>query len=198
MKNNLFYLILIINTLQIACSQNKEPISIRQIESNHSVVLGADLDDDRIVQVKFYLTFDITNNTEDYVSLSYPEYMYNSKFVREISRGWRGGSLIYYYSNDTLMSTTGKNKQLGQLEKIPKKYVLLVSHTPSQDSITQSMFSSYLEKMKIENKDTLHIGAISELKAKNSPIVELLEGDSILLSFGRNDIYINPILVQIK
>jgi len=196
--NRLFYLILLANIFQIACSQNTKPISIKQVESNYSVVLGADLDKERIVQVKFYLTFDITNNTEKDVSISYPEYMYNSKLVREISRGWRGGSLIYYYSNDTLMSTTGKNNKLGQLEKIPKEYVLLVSHTPSQDSITQSLFSTYLDKMKIADKSTMSVGTISELKAQNSPIVELLEGDSLLLSFGRNDIYLDPIPVQIK
>lgn len=200
MRNRLLYLILIANIFQIACSQNKESISVEQIPSNYSTILRADLDKKNILSVRFYLEFNITNNTNEEINVSFPEYIYNKKYTRDSYLGWVKSIPIYSNQNDTLEHIFSNKEIIGleKLENKPKRYVFLTAHEPKQDSLAQSLFSIYLEKMKSENKDTLHIGTISELKAKNSPILKMLEGDSLILSFGRNDIYLDPIPVQIK
>jgi len=200
MKKIIFYFIVLVNTFQIACSQNKEPVTVEQVPSNYSSILYANSKEGKIISVKFYLTFDITNNTDDEISLSFPEYISKGTLLKQLYRGWRTVIPVYFNQNENLEIVFG-NKEVEGLEKLkntPKEYVFVARHEFSQDSSVQSLFSYYLEKIKIENKDTLHIGTITELKQKGSPILQSLEGDSILISFGRNDIYLDPIPVQIK
>lgn len=200
MKLIIYYFILLVNILQIACSQTKEPISIEQVSSNYSTILYANLQEEKIEGARFYLTFNITNNTNEEVNLSFPEYIYNGKLSRDPFKRWRTVTPIYFNKNNKLEIVFG-NKEIEGLDKLenkPKQYVFVAGNVLSEDSSVQALFKPYLDQMKAENKDTLHIGTISELKAENSPILQALEGDSIIISFGRNDIYIDPIPVQIK
>jgi len=199
MRKLIFSLILIVSVFHTACSQNKEPISVEQIPSNYSTILYANLEDSIIKGVRFYLTFDIANNTNEEVSISFPEYIYNKKYTRDSYLGWIRSIHMYFNHKGKLKPIFGKDMDgFEMLEKKPKEYVFTTFHSPIKDPSVQSMFSTYLERMKAENKDTLHIGTIRELKAKNSPIVQLLEGDSIIISFGREDLYLDPIPVQLK
>lgn len=198
MKNKLFYLIVLIsNSFQIACSQTKEPITVEQVPSEYSTILFTEKDE--ITGIRFYLAFDITNNTKEQINLSFPEYVYNKNYTRDSYLGWIRSIHMYFNHKGKLETVFDKDMDgLEMLDNKPKEYIFTTFHAPIKDLSIQSMFSSYLDQMKAENKDTLHIGTISELKAKNSPILQLLEGDSLIISFDKKGFYIDPIPVQIK
>jgi len=200
MRQLFFYLILIVNIFHVTCSQNNEKIRIVQVPSSFQTILYANSEKNIMESVQFYLTFDIKNNTDEDISLSFPEYIYAGKLSRDLFKEWREAIPIYYNQKDRLESVFSSETidTVGKIEKTAKKYTFITFNTLSKDSLIQSIFSSYLEKMRAENKDTLHIGTISELKQKNSPILKALEGDSIIISFNKRDVYFDPIAIQLK
>lgn len=188
------------HTCEYTYYQDNIGVDIEQVPSIYSTILYADPEKNKIKGVKFYLAFDITNNTNENVYISFPEYIYNKKYTDNGYIGRRKSIHVYANYNGKLEYVLG-NKEIDGLEKLentPKEYIFITYHKIKQDSSVQSLLSSYLEKMKSEDRDTLNVGTISELKQKESPILNLLENDRIVISFGRNDLYIKPIPVQIK
>ena len=71
-------------------------------------------------------------------------------------------------------------------------------HYIDTTAAVQQRFEKYLERMNAENKDTLHIGTMQELKNTNPQLLEdLLLGDSLTFDF-HYDKFFNPIRLPIE
>lgn len=195
MKLILFFIFSIVSVVS-SNAQNRGEVFVEQVESKYSTILFA-FEEYRAMTVKFYLTFDVTNNTNEKISIGLSEYIYKGTFLRGFYEGLRTLIPMYYCDKGMLESLLRKDERR-ELDNSSKQYVFTTLHVIDKKELSKPLFSKYLDKMKSENKDTLHIGTISQLKRENSPLLKLLEGDSIVISFSRNNLYMDPIPVKLK
>lgn len=171
-----------------ACSRDVDLVNYEQINSEYPVILYRSIKTKKISIVRFPLVFNISLNHEKKVDLRNPNYYCNSKYLKHDF--WEAGSLLYFKKTDSLLLLKS-NADLRFLTTNPREYVIYTRHYDVDTSnIVQNMFSSFIDRMEKEGKDTLHIESISQLKQTNTDLVYgLLKGDSIKFIYYYNNFF---------
>lgn len=158
-------------------SQNKEYISVEQIDSNYPIRIGGDTTKNIIYQIGFPFVYKIKKNTFEKIRLYRGNYIYNAEYSK--NRG----------SNVSLLSTKmeylNKDEFLGRLTK---EYIFMSSHIPDTTRDIKILLQPYLNRMRKEKKNTIYIESIQELKKTNPELlIGLINGDSIGIMYTRNE-----------
>ena len=164
-----------------ACSSSKnvkDLIKVEQIESIYPVEIYATKSKNRIHAINYPLTYRIKKtNAETTYLIRHGNYYYGNKYCYK--GHWYGGGTLFLCKDGML------KEDVEYLNTDYNEYVAYTHHydIDSTKSV-QQMFQPYLEKMKQENKDTLHIESIQELKKINPELINgFLQGDSIRFRF---------------
>ncbi|WP_062060455.1 hypothetical protein [Aquimarina longa] len=159
----------------IACNGSKKVISIKQNTNNYPLIIKLSKKHEKIFRIKIPIELELKNNStrkKDFVTINY-EY------------GSNKGIMEYLYKKT--------NKKLIEIKNNKKKsirsgsfdnYIMYSSHKLDSTKSTQQQFKPYVEKMLLENKDTLHIGTVTVFKQKHAELFEkLTKNDSISIQF---------------
>ena len=167
-------IILLIN----ACGSNKN-ITVNQIQSKRPIIIHFDKEEDRVVIVSFPITFGILNHTNNNITLdNMVKYQYAD--IENYPQYWNTTIFPYLIEDEKLLTTINPISRSVISSKNKREYVIYTRHFIH----SQNLFSAYLEKMRQENKDTLHIESIQQLKQINPNFVnDFLQGDSIRFLF---------------
>ena len=160
-----------------SCSTNRhidDLVQIEQINSNYPVILRGDIEKNEIFALKFMFAYKIRKKSSKKIDLKRDCNYYSKR------RGnWRGGNFAYLNKNGELSNDTEYLDYNYKEYYVGYQYGYLDS-----DTLTQRIFQPYMEKTKQENKDTLHIESIQELKKINPELINgFLQGDSIRFRF---------------
>lgn len=167
-------------------------VVIHQTESDYPVVINRDKEG-KIFAI-FYLTYDIRKKSMRKIRLS------NAKYYSEKDRTVWYPVTLYSINSDSLVYVNDAYNKKRFLRCFSHKYVVRERHYVKNYPDVHYMLEPYLEKMKSEHKDTLHIGNIRQLMQNNPELMSnLLQGDSIKFVVYYNDSYHSKILpVEIK
>jgi hypothetical protein len=164
------------------CKSIGNSVKITQREvSNHIIIRTASNNDNRIITVQFPKEIVLTNNSligREFIAINY-EYN-NTPSNRNLNLG------LFTNENGVLKRIRNNKKKI-----LPSKeslnFIFYSRHFVDSTKSTQLQFKPYLEKMLIENKDTLHIGTVSEFKTKHKELFKKLTNkDSISIQFLDN------------
>lgn len=184
----------IISTLYSCVSIDE--VNIKQIPSKYPIVLKKGRNSNMITTVKFPLTFEMSKKTLKKVQFINAGYWYNNKYFNRDS--WGSGVTTYYIDEDTLKM----NIKVQNINFRKKLFITYTSHRPNYNDGDElfDFFKPYLDKMKKEKKDTLHIESIDILKNKNLKIINnFLLGDSLLFRIENNNKIVPYVVpVQVK
>lgn len=183
-------MILYIMSAMILLSMQQSDINwvdVRPVKSNASVILKANRSKSKILMIQFPLAFKVCNLSSEKVCLYYHSYYINHTDKSRIGRtGWMGQGMLIFKDVDGKLQSP---YQAGRIVTNPKEcseYIAYTYHLIGEQGNYQDVFSHYLEKMKEEEKDTLHIGTLEEIKMASPRIIDdFLKGDSIELDFWR-------------
>lgn len=135
------------------------------------------LEDTTILSVKMPNKLELNNDSYFKKTFIEFDYHYNEKESR-----WRNlGIEMYNLSDFKNTPTQGKKTILGN-KKLA--YIYYTRHFLDSTKSIQQQFKPYIEKMLAQNKDTLHIGTVSEFKQRHKVLFEkLTKNDSISIQF---------------
>ena len=176
MGKNIVVLSTILIVFLCGCASGNK-VNINKIPSEYPIVLKKGRDSDKISAVKIPLAFEISKKSLKKVRLANEGYWYNDKYFRRDS--WGAGVTTFHIENNALK----ENIYLQDIKFRKKVFVAYTSHRPkyAEGDELSDFFEPYLEKMRRENKDSLHIESVDILKAEAPDIIEnFLCGDSIL------------------
>lgn len=180
--NKIFKIVLcLILTSSITnCKSTTPTITINQTHTDYDIIIKSAKDNKNdIINIRFPRNITIFNN-----------FHFNKSFIK-----------IDYYYKDSLSDWANRNIELykiygGRLERISNNkkktisskdslsFVFYTRHFLDSTKATQQQFKPYIEKMLEENRDTLHIGSVSEFKTKHAALFEkLTKNDSISIQF---------------
>ena len=189
-----FTILLLVGFIIIACSStsNSSMINIKQINSNYPIIVRTNRENNKIGAVDFPLVFNVSKNVTKQISiLDYPEYKRNSKYViNEYDKYWNTNTHIVFNINNVLMRPKNKidDTLMSLNNKVKQVVVYIKYYNLSKNDEVQKLCSSYLERAKSMDKDTLHIESIQQLKQTNPNFVnDFLQGDSIRFDFYLKD-----------
>ncbi|CAL2104600.1 hypothetical protein [Tenacibaculum sp. 190130A14a] len=154
----------------------KNNIEVNFADANEKVVILSAMNNRQyITRILFPKRIKITNVSNSTISFVKLTYLYNQNMPIEKDYGIG----LFEQKNNKLytISTTGK-------KKIDSKkwleYSLYTKHYIDTSALNQKKFKEFTNKMFSENKDTLHIGTVSEFKQKHKDLFEkLTKNDSI-------------------
>ena len=177
MRTILFFLVLLF-VIENCASNKKDLISIKQVKSPYQIAIERDKNN-IISHVYLYLTYNIHKSSSKSIRLSTPSY-YN-KYNRLTT--WKS-AILYSMEPDTLLFVNSVYNKKRFIDYDDQNYVVYAVNYIDTIKSKQAVFIPYIEKMRIENKDTLHIGTIQEIRDKNPELVNgFLQGDSIRFVF---------------
>lgn len=167
-------------------------VTIRQTESDYSVVISRN-EEDKIF-ILFILTYDIRKKKMCKIRLG------SAKYFSEKDRTFWFPVSLYSINADSLVYVNDAYNKKRFLSYFSRKYVIRGRCYVENFSDVQRILMPYVEKMKSEHKDTLHIGTMKHLKQTNPRLMNgLLQGDSIRFNFVYKDNFHGIILpVEIK
>ena len=184
--------LVLIPLLFSACASSKieDVVTIRQIEATQPVVLRLNEDKSAVFAMSYPLAYKIKKNTLKEICAFGCNYYFN---VEALSSG-TGGCLFYIEKGDSSVPLTKENRDLSLFFN---KYDLTVRYIIEKDNYIQNELLPYYERMRAEQKDTLHID-LKSFKAKHSEILrKSFEGDTISFSFTYNE-YIQGIPMRVS
>ena len=167
------------------CTINKDSIRIEQKDSNYQIVVIANDSVDKIILMNCHLAYYVQKTVLRKVKIYNPSQYENSDY--SYYKGEWSGRVLEVDTNGIpeIMELSDERRILSR-----KKNQYLVKTINAIDSsfAVQQIFRAYLERMRAEGKDTLHIGSIQQLKRTNPDLINnLLQRDSIEFVFGRDD-----------
>ncbi|WP_233268673.1 hypothetical protein [Cellulophaga sp. L1A9] len=131
-----------------------------------------------IIRIQFPNKITISNNSfssENFITL---DYKYNNVPIgRDLHIGLfsQEGNILIKTTNNSRKTIPG-NKSL--------EYVYYTRHFVDSTEAIQQQFKPYVQEMLEENKDTLHIGTVSDFKKNHKELFErLTKNDSISVQF---------------
>ena len=166
----------------IRCKPFKSIITINQVATTNLVIARLTLIDSTIYGLKFPSKLIIKNNSSSKKHFVLIDYNYKDSLTK-----WRNlGVELYKVSNGKLKRISNNSKRT-----IPSRdsigVVYYTRHFVDSAKSIQQQFKPYVAKMLAENKDTLHIGTVTEFKKKHAALFEkLTKGDSISIQFLDN------------
>lgn len=175
-------------------------ITVEQVESNHSIILGASLENNELITIKYPLVYRIKNVGDETIFLSFIDYLYQSAYIRKSAQGWDSGVGIFTDNNLSIYESLRDRDIRRYLAKnVCREYVFSTTHGLSGDSVAQDLFKPYMKKMNELGKDTLHIESIQHLKKTNPDLVyKLLHEDSISIAYFKDRFYFTRLPVEVK
>lgn len=183
----IFYVVFVV-LLSISCvsQDTKSYIKVRQAESNYPVVIRKSKENGRIWAIDIPYVFYVSKKTLEKIDLR------DFETLRSFSSDIPTTSLMYIKRNNDLICPKGNDKirllRFKELECVV--YVQYFKLSEKQD--IQNWFSHDLENMRMENKDTLHIGSIQQLKLTTPDIVKYISRrDSVKILFYYKNSYHN-------
>jgi hypothetical protein len=167
-----------------SCSSQRQSkdseIEAKQIESNYPIVIKGSISKERVYEIIFPLVFMINKNVSEDIVIFSSEFTYNGKY------GIKKSFLYDVYP----LSPEGKalSDKYETLNHSPKEYVYWVSYEPNKTQGTENLIHPYLDLMKGQGKNTIHIESIQELKKTNPAFLEgFLGNDSIAIGYLINE-----------
>ncbi|WP_148639378.1 hypothetical protein [Aquimarina longa] len=158
----------------MSCNSSKEVIKVS--DTNHPVILRLNKKYRRIFRINLPIEVTLNNNSfrkKIFINIDYSYHPYREGV----------GEDIYVLDKEKLIKL--KNNKTKILESSETtNYVIYSWYRLDSTKVTQDQFKSYIEKMLSENKDTLHIGTVTEFKQKHAELFEkLTKNDSISIQF---------------
>ncbi len=167
-QKTLFLLLLI---LVSACKSSDQKVSISKIYNQQSVILKINNNLKKITGIKLPLNIKMSNNNnfdKDFLSI---DYYYDDQ----------NGAGIELFYNDKRISNNSR-KTVSPSNEI--EFSIYTRHLTDSTKLIQQQFKPYIEKMLKENKDTLHVGTVSDFKKNHKEFFEkLTKNDSISIQF---------------
>lgn len=162
----------------VACTTIKDSIKITQKETVFPVYALLSSDTKRIVRLCFPNEIKIENTSSNKKSFIKINYEYNS-IANSI-----GNFIRLYKEKNNSLEKISNNKKKTIFPKENKDFIFYTVHYIDTSSLFRNELKYYNEKMLQENKDTLHIGTVSEFKTKHKELFEkLTKNDSISIQF---------------
>ncbi len=163
----------------LSCNSTfKSKIEISQSISDNSVILRLSKQN-TIIRIQFPNEISIQNNSFFSKSFVEIDYSYNKSMPMERDLG-----IGLFKKNDEILNSVSATGKRTIPSKQSLEYIYCTRHFVDSSKTTQQQFKPYIEKMLAENKDTLHIGTVSEFKQKHKTLFEqLTKGDSISIQF---------------
>jgi len=179
--NKLRILILsVITATLISCngnSQNNVEISQQTVELPIFIRLARD-NNNRIITMQLPAKICIKNNSSKEKTFLRMYYNYNKTIPTERKGGF--GMNLFTYKNDVLSKIKNKKTKIEKQNEL--NYIIYSAHFI--DSLQSLKFNSYIKNNNLLNKDTLHIGTVTEFKIKHKDLFEkLTKNDSISIQF---------------
>ncbi len=176
--NNFFIYILFFFT--ISCDNNNQDIIIKQSNIQQNIIIQSSVKNKTdIVSIRFPKKLTLKNSSNSNFNFKTIDYKYSDSLSNWANRNIR----LYRFENDSLIKTSNfKSKKIEAKQN--SDYIFYTMHIINSDENIQRQFDSYVEKMLLENKDTLHIGTVKEFKKEHKELFEqLTKGDSISIQF---------------
>lgn len=175
-----------------ACASSKieDVVTIRQIEETQPVVLRLNGDKSAVFSLLYPLAYKIKKKTLKKICAFGCSYYFNDEALSSGS----GGCLFYIEKGDSSVPLTKENRDLSLFFN---KYDLTVRYIIEKDKYIQNELLPYCERMRVEQKDTLHID-LKSFKAEHPEILQKsFEGDTISFRFIYNE-YIQGIPMRVS
>jgi len=164
---NLLYIIVLL----LGCQSTNHVIKLNN--TGLPVIIRYNKKYNFITRVNLPIAIEIKNNTPKIKSFIKIDYMY-SPYSEGIGENIYNKNLVKIKNN--------KKKEINSFEI--KDYIIYSWYRLDTIKSTQQQFKPYIEKMLSQNKDTLHIGTVSEFKKKHKELFEkLTKNDSISIQF---------------
>ncbi|REH54963.1 hypothetical protein C7448_102496 [Tenacibaculum gallaicum] len=164
--------------LLIGCEVSKKTIELSQSSTEYPVIIRLSKKFKKVISIKLPLKVDLINNSnkdEEFIKI---KYNYNS-----IPIGRDYGIMLFEYKEKSI-SRTSNNSKKEVLSYNNKEYLIYSRHFVDSTKSIQQQFKPYVAKMLAENKDTLHIGRVTEFKKNHAALFKkLTKGDSISIQF---------------
>ena len=167
------------------CTIDKNSVHIEQQDSNYQMVIWANDSVNKIIAVYYHLVYDAKKLVFKKVRFYDPSQFENSDYSY-FKGEWSGRPLEFDdYGKPTIMRL---DDELRMLTRKKNRYLIKGGSAIDTSFAVQEIFRPYLERMKAEGKDTLHIGSIQQLIRTNPDLINnLLQRDSIKFVFGRDE-----------
>ncbi|QKX06463.1 hypothetical protein HN014_16595 [Aquimarina sp. TRL1] len=190
---NNFLLLLFLFLTQ--CKSVNQKIDITQKEVNQEIIIRTASDDKMsIITIQFPNSIVLSNNSSidrDFLTI---DYKYNNiPYNRDLNLG------LYVMNENGKLKRVRNNKKKTILSKEKRSFIYYSRHFVDSSKSTQQYFRSYITKMHEENKDTLHIGTVSEFKKKYEELFkQLTQGDSISIRYLEGNKISGRTIIPIK
>ncbi|MBO0592754.1 hypothetical protein I2486_15225 [Cellulophaga sp. E16_2] len=171
--------IVILVFLFFNCTGAKQAIKINQANSDYDVVIQfakGGMDD--VINIKFPNQIIIKNNSFSKRYFNLIKYTY-----KNIPNNRDYGIGLFQQDENSLKKIKNNSKKnispYGQLQ-----YIYYTRHFVDSSKNIQDQFNIYIQKKTSKNKDTLHIGTVSDFKKNHKELFErLIKNDSISVQF---------------
>ncbi|MCD9583944.1 hypothetical protein [Tenacibaculum maritimum] len=174
--NNYFTILLLF--LFITCKTVKRTIIITQKETILPVYALLSNDTQRIIRLCFPIKVNLKNTSSSEQSFIKVNYEYNS-IPRELAYG-----VSLFKKKKASLIRISNNQKKGIPSYSSKEYILYTRHFVDSISSIQQQFKPYINQMLTTNKDTLHIGTVTEFQQKHPKLFQqLTKNDRISIQF---------------
>ncbi|CAA0223949.1 hypothetical protein [Tenacibaculum maritimum] len=174
--NNYFTILLLF--LFITCKTVKRTIIITQKETILPVYALLSNDTKKIIRLCFPIKVNLKNTSSSEQSFIKVNYEYNS-IPRELAYG-----VSLFKKKKASLIRISNNQKKGIPSYSSKEYILYTRHFVDSISSIQQQFKPYINQMLTTNKDTLHIGTVTEFRQKHPKLFhQLTKDDRISIQF---------------
>ncbi|CAA0238417.1 hypothetical protein ACE1MK_07440 [Tenacibaculum maritimum] len=174
--NNYFTILLLF--LFTTCKTVKRTIIITQKETILPVYALLSNDTQRIIRLCFPIKVNLKNTSSSEQSFIKVNYEYNS-IPRELAYG-----VSLFKKKKASLIRISNNQKKGIPSYSSKEYILYTRHFVDSISSIQQQFKPYINQMLTTNKDTLHIGTVTEFQQKHPKLFQqLTKDDRISIQF---------------
>jgi len=162
----------------ISCKSSVDLLEFKSYQVDKPVIIKRPIDNkNRIIRVYFPSQISVTNTSYfkkiDFISF---KYLYQNI---PVDRDY-GIDLYLEYQNNLKEIRNNKKKTINRGETL--NFIYYTKHFVDSSKETQTILAPYARKMLAQNKDTLHIGTLTEFKTKHPLLFEkLTKNDSISL-----------------
>ncbi|WP_417784753.1 hypothetical protein [Tenacibaculum sp.] len=166
----------------VQCHSVKDSVDILQKKATEKTIIRtASNNKNRIITIQFPNKITLQNNSFLDKEILTVDYKYNNIPPN------RNLNLGLYVKEKGKLKRVRNNKKKIINSKGSLNFIFYSRHFVDSTKSIQQQFKPYVAKMLAENKDTLHIGTVTEFKKKYAALFEkLTKGDSISIQFLDN------------
>ncbi|CAL2104599.1 hypothetical protein [Tenacibaculum sp. 190130A14a] len=185
----------LITFIFFGCKSVDEKINFSHQKINSNIIIRSASDNkNSIIRIQFPSKLTLTNNSKicdiDFLVLEY-------KYANIAST--KNYNIAYYTENKGKLTRVKNNKKKTISPNTSIDYIVHTRHYVDSSRATQKHFEPYVDRMLKENKDTLHIGTVTEFKQKHKDLFEMLtKNDSISIQLLDNGKFGKRITVPIE